>query len=387
MQLAKRILAVKPSATLAISAKAKELKRKGEDVINLSVGEPDFATPDYIVHAGICALKENFTKYTATAGMKELREAISLKLKRENNLDYSSEEIIVSTGAKQALYNTLMGLCNPEDEVIIPSPYWVSYPEMVRLAEAVPVVLPTRNFKIDPEELKKRVTKRTKAIILNSPANPTGVVYRKEELKEIAEVVTKHNIYCLSDEIYEKLIYDGKEHISIASLNDKIKSLTILINGFSKSYSMTGWRIGYAVANEEIIAGMKKLQSHSTSCPNSIAQKSALAALGGSQSEVEIMRKEFEERRNFLTKRLKEIKDISFPEPEGAFYIFLSHPKISNSLSFAEQLLEEEKLAVVPGVAFGQEGYLRISFAASLREIEEGVERLKKFLKRRSDES
>ncbi len=381
MQLARRVLEVKPSPTLSISSKAKELKGRGEDVINLSVGEPDFNTPEYIKEAGICALKENFTRYTDTSGTGELREGISQKLRKENALTYSAEEIIVSTGAKQALYNAILVLCDPGEEVIIPSPYWVSYPEMVRLAEAVPVILQTRNFKVDPEELKKVITKRTKAFILNSPANPTGVIYRREELKAIAEIISRHNVYCLSDEIYEKIIYDGEKHISIGSLNNKIKSLTILINGFSKSYSMTGWRIGYAAADKEIIAAMKRLQSHSTSCPNSIAQKAALAALGGSQSEVEIMRKKFEERRNFLIEKLKEIERVTFPTPEGAFYCFLSHPKITNSLSFAEKLLEKEKLAVVPGIAFGKEGYLRLSFAASFGEIEEGVERLKKFLK------
>ena len=380
MQLAKRVLAVKPSATLAISAQAKELKRKGENVINLSAGEPDFATPDYIKKAAIDALKENFTRYTDTAGTKELREKISLKLKKDNDLNYSPEEIIVSTGAKQALYNALMVLCNPGDEVIIPAPYWVSYPEMVRLVEAIPVVLPTKNFRIEPEELEKIITKKTKVIILNSPANPTGVVYKKEELKEIAEIIVRYNVHCLSDEIYEKIIYGRIKHISIATLNEKIKNLTILINGFSKSYAMTGWRLGYAAGNKEIIAGMKKLQSHSTSCPNSIAQKAALAALGGNQSEVERMRKEFEKRRNFLTKRLNEIKGIIFSEPEGAFYIFLSHPQISDSLNFAKELLEKEKLAVVPGIGFGKEGYLRISFAASLREIGEGIKRLKRFI-------
>ena len=380
MQLAKRVLAVKPSATLAISAQAKELREKGEAVINLSAGEPDFATQDYIKKAAINALKENFTRYTDTAGIKELREAISLKLKRENNLDYSPEEIIVSTGAKQALYNALMVLCNPGDEVIIPAPYWVSYPEMVRLVEAIPVVLPTKNFRIEPEKLERKITKKTKVIILNSPANPTGVVYKKEELEEIAEIIVRHNVHCLSDEIYEKIIYGRIKHISIATLNEKIKNLTILINGFSKSYAMTGWRLGYAAGNKEIIAGMKKLQSHSTSCPNSIAQKAALAALGGNQSEVERMRKEFEKRRNFLTKRLNEIKGIIFSEPEGAFYTFLSHPQISDSLNFAKELLEKEKLAVVPGIGFGKEGYLRISFAASLREIGEGIKRLKRFI-------
>lgn len=380
MQLAKRVLAVKPSATLAISAQAKELKRKGENVINLSAGEPDFATQDYIKKAAIKALKENFTRYTDTAGIKELREKISLKLKKDNDLNYSPEEIIVSTGAKQALYNALMVLCNPGDEVIIPAPYWVSYPEMVRLVEAIPVVLPTKNFRIEPEKLERKITKKTKVIILNSPANPTGVVYKKEELKEIAEIIVRHNVHCLSDEIYEKIIYGRIKHISIATLNEKIKNLTILINGFSKSYAMTGWRLGYAAGNKEIIAGMKKLQSHSTSCPNSIAQKAALAALGGNQSEVERMRKEFEKRRNFLTKRLNEIKGVTFPEPEGAFYIFLSHPQISDSLNFAKELLEKEKLAVVPGIGFGKEGYLRISFAASLREIGEGIKRLKRFI-------
>jgi len=380
MQLAKRVLAVKPSATLAISAQAKELRKKGENVINLSAGEPDFATPDYIKDAAINALKENFTKYTDTAGIKELREKISLKLKKDNDLNYSPREIIVSTGAKQALYNALMVLCNPGDEVIIPAPYWVSYPEMVRLVEAIPVVLPTKNFRIEPEKLERKITKKTKVIILNSPANPTGVVYKKEELEEIAEIIVRHNVHCLSDEIYEKIIYDRIKHISIATLNDKIKNLTILINGFSKSYAMTGWRLGYAAGNKEIIAGMKKLQSHSTSCPNSIAQKAALAALGGNQSEVERMRKEFEKRRNFLTKRLNEIKGIIFSEPEGAFYTFLSHPQISDSLNFAKELLEKEKLAVVPGIGFGKEGYLRISFAASLREIGEGIKRLKRFI-------
>ena len=264
--------------------------------------------------------------------------------------------------------------------MIIPAPYWVSYPEMVRLAEAIPVVLPTKNFKIEPEELEKIITKRTRVLILNSPANPTGVVYRKEELKRIGEIILRHKIYCLSDEIYEKIVYDRIEHISIASLSDGIKDLTVLINGFSKSYAMTGWRLGYAAGKEEIIDGMKRLQSHSTSCPNSIAQKAALAALEGSQNEVEIMRREFEKRRDFLVKELQKIKDISFLKPDGAFYIFLSHPQISDSLNFAKNLLEKEKLAVVPGIGFGKEGYLRISFAASLEDLGEGVRRFKSFL-------
>ncbi len=379
MNFAGRIRDVLPSATLAVSSRAKEIKKKGKKIINFAAGEPDFPTPDFIKQEAIKALKQGYTKYTSVSGINELKDAIICKFKNDNNLSYNSSQILISAGAKQGLYNFFQAVCQEGDEIIIPSPYWVSYPELVRLCSATPVIVPTEidnDFKLNPILLKSFLTPKTKVIILNSPANPTGAVYSLSELAQIAEIAVRNNIYIISDEIYEKLIYE-KEHISIASLNSGICKLTVVINGVSKSYAMTGWRIGYAAGNEEIISKMTIIQSHSTSCANSIAQYAAVAALKNQNYPQRILR-EFKIRRDYMIKRLDEIK-IPYLKPEGTFYLFCQLNSKLDSEPFALALLEEEGVAVVPGIAFGREGWIRISFATSLEEIEEGMERLRRF--------
>lgn len=390
--LSKRVDEVSGSATLAISAKSKEMKRRGRSIVDLSVGEPDFDTPWSIKEAGIRAIKDGFTKYTPTAGMPELIQAICDKFKRDSGLDYSPSQIIVSVGAKQALYNAILAICNPGDEVIIPQPFWVSYPEQVKLAEATPILVstyPEAEFKIGKDELKKKITRKTKLFILNSPCNPTGAVYAREDLNQIAEIICSHPLYLIFDEIYEKLIYEGK-HCSIASLGKEIEEKTITVNGLSKVYSMTGWRIGYAGGPEEIVQRMRKIQSHSTSCPNSIAQMAALSALKGPQDEVERRREIFARRRNFIVDRLKKIEGVSCGFPQGAFYVFPDFSRffgkrhnswiIKNSSDLARYLLEEVGVAVVPGIAFGADRYLRLSYAASIEEIDAGLTRIEEAL-------
>lgn len=390
--ISERLNRVVPSATLAISTRAKEMLREGRKVVNLSVGEPDFDTPSFIKEAAIQALREGFTKYTPVAGIPELIQAIREKFERDNNLSYSNSQIMVSCGAKEVLYNTFQAICNQGDEVIIPSPYWVSYPEQVKLAGGVPVFVSLdfqRGLRLDRERLRQAISPRTKALVLNSPHNPTGGVFSLEELEEIAELAGTQDFLIITDEIYEKLIYEGT-HGSIASLGKEIEKKTITINGVSKTYSMTGWRIGYAGGPREVIEGMKKIQSQSTSCANSIAQKAAMGALLGPQDDVEKARREFEKRCQVIVDRVSQIEGITCPKPQGAFYIF---PDISsflgtfdgdwvirNSVDLAKYLLEKAEVATVPGSAFGADNHLRLSYATSLDQINEGVDRIKEAL-------
>jgi aspartate aminotransferase len=388
--IAERIMRIEVSPTMAVAAKAQKLLREGIDVVDLSVGEPDFPTPENVKEAAIEALKKDFTKYTVNVGMPELREAIARKLKNDNGLDYSPEEIIVSNGAKQSLYNAVLTLVNPGDEVIIPSPYWVSYPNMVKLAEGKVKFLEAKEengFKITASDLESAITKKTKLFVLCNPVNPTGAKYSRKELEEIAEVVISRNIYVLSDEIYEKLSYGSAGHTSFPSLKKELKEITVLINGVSKAYSMTGWRLGYAASVTDIIKGMAKIQSHSTSNASSISQYAAIAALTDSQDAVERMRREFEKRRDLLHSKINSIRGLSAVLPEGAFYLFVNikelfgkkyaGKEIVNSLDFSLYLLNEARVAVVPGSAFGTEGYIRISYAASVEMLEKGVERIR----------
>jgi len=389
MKLAKRAEGISPSPTLAIDSKAKALKKAGLDIIGFGVGEPDFDTPEHIKEAGIKAIEEGFTKYTAVAGIDELKEAICAKLQRDNGLFYTPAQVIVSSGAKHSLYNVFQVLCEEGDQVILPAPYWVSYLEQIKLAGGTPVIVPTKEencFKLTGPELAQALTPQTKILVLNSPSNPTGAVYSREELAAIARIAVERGIFVISDEIYEKLIYDGKQHISIASLGEEIKQLTIVINGLSKAYSMTGWRIGYGAAAEEIVKAMAKLQSHVTSNPTSIAQKASVAALNGSEAPLEEMRQEFEKRRDYMVENLKKIPGISCLCPKGAFYVFpnvatyygktIRGKKISDSTVLAQVLLEEGKVALVPGEAFGVHGYLRLSYATSWENIGEGIRRI-----------
>lgn len=391
--LAERTKKIKPSPTLAVDSKAKEMKAKGFDVVNFGVGEPDFDTPEHIKEAAIKAIKDGFTKYTPVGGIDELKEAIIEKLEKDNKIKYEKENILVSCGAKHSLYNIAQALFSPGDEVIIPAPYWVSYTDQVLLNDATPVILETYeedNFMLRPELLKEKITTKTKAIIINSPSNPTGFIYNEKVLQEIAEIALKNNIYIISDEIYEKLIYDGMRHISIASFSEEIKERTIVVNGLSKSHSMTGWRIGYAAGPADIIKAMTNLQSQSTSNPTSIAQKAAVAALKGPQDCVEEMRKEFEKRRNYIVNELNNIIGISCKMPQGAFYVFpnvkqilgkkIESVEIKSSMDLSIYLLEKAQVALVPGSAFGAEGYIRISYATSMENLSKGIERIRNSL-------
>ena len=393
MLLSRRAEQVSPSATLAITAQAKAMKDRGIDVIGFGAGEPDCDTPEHIKEAGKRALDEGFTKYTPATGVKELKEAICQKFKIDNHLEYLPEEIIVSCGAKHSIFNAILVLCNDNDEVILPAPYWVSYPEIIKVAGAKPVILKTtqkNNFKITPGLLRKLITDKTKLLILNSPSNPTGSVYAREELEAIAEILVASNILCLSDEIYEKIIYDNLRHISIASLGEKIKRLTIVINGVSKSYSMTGWRIGYAAGPKPIAQAMGNLQSHSTSNPTSICQKAAISALSGSQEQVGMMVEEFKKRRDYIVERLNKMNGISCLKPEGAFYVFVNISKIlgkaykgqivRDSLALAKILLSEARVAVIPGNVFGADDYLRLSYATSMENITKGLNRIEELI-------
>jgi len=380
--ISKRAQAISPSPTLAITAKAKAMKAEGIDVISFGAGEPDFDTPDNIKMAAKHAIDEGFTKYTPTSGIPDLKSAICDKLKRDNNLDYGPKNILVSNGAKQCLYNILQVITDPGDEVIIPKPYWVSYEEMVKLAGGKCVLLETDDFILDPDKFEQAITAKTKVLLLASPSNPTGAVYHKNVLEKIAEICVKHNILVVSDEIYEKLIYDG-EHVSIASLGDEIKKRTIVVNGVSKSYSMTGWRIGYCAAEEEIIAAASNLQDHSTSNPNSIAQKAAVEALTGGEETVGMMRIEFEKRRDIMVELVNDIKGFHADPPAGAFYLFVDvskAPGYSGSNDFCTRLLEKALVACIPGSAFGEDNYIRLSFATSETNIRKGLERIKEFV-------
>jgi len=387
--ISKKAQNISPSITLAISAKAKQMKEEGIDVISFGVGEPDFDTPANIKNAAIEAIKQGHTKYTPASGLPQLKKAICAKLKSDNNLDYGPENIIVSNGAKHSLYNIFQAICNPEDEVIIPAPYWVSFPEMVKMADANPVIVnctEENEFKITTGDLLNAITSKTKAIILNSPSNPTGSIYTRAELEEIARIAVEHNIFVITDEVYEKLVYDGEEHISIASLNEKIKDLTITVNAMSKCYAMTGWRIGYTASHETIAKAMNSMQSHATSNPNSIAQHASIEGLTGDQSSVEEMRLAFDERRKYMVRRVNEIKGLSCIVPKGAFYIMMNIKQligttvkgttIDGSMDFSELLLEHANVAVVPGIAFGVDEFVRLSYANSLENIEEALNRI-----------
>lgn len=394
MELSKKGKGISSSVTLAITAKAKTLKDQGVDVVSFGAGEPDFNTPENIQEAGIKAIKKGLTRYTPASGILELKEAICNKLMRDNNIEYKPSQIVISNGAKQGLYNALMAICNHGDEVIVPIPYWVSYPELVKLVDGVPVYIETKeedNFKYTRASLKNAITDKTKAIILNSPNNPTGTVYTKEELEMIAEIAIEHDLIIISDEIYEKLIYDETKHISIASLNENIKKRTVVINGVSKAYAMTGWRIGYTASEEEIAKIMSNIQSHATSNPNSIAQYASVEALNGPQETIEFMRKEFEKRRNYMVEKINSISNISCSKPNGAFYVMVNISKligktirgfeIKNSVDLCAALLEVEKVAAIPGAGFGSDNYIRLSYATSLENIVEGLNRIENFLK------
>jgi aspartate aminotransferase len=383
-RLAERLKKINPSSTLAITSKAKKLKSEGKDIVNFAAGEPDFDTPDFIKDAAVEAIKSGFTKYTPTTGIPELKKLICQKFKKDNSLEYSPDQIIVSNGAKHCIYNALMVLLNRSDEVLIPTPYWVSYPEMVNLCEATPRFIKTtaaNNFKISVTDFIKHITPKTKVIILNSPANPTGSVYSRSELEAIAKICVDKNIFVISDEIYEKIIFDGLKHESIASFNKDIYNLTVTVNGLSKSHSMTGWRIGYLGAPVDVANAISNLQDHSTSNPNSIAQKAAVAALSTPEDFTHKLCQEFAQRRNYLVARLKLIKEISFCLPQGAFYLFCDISKTGlDSLTFAKRLLDEEYVSVIPGISFGMDDYIRISFATSQLELEKGAERLAKWI-------
>ena len=393
MELSRKAQAIEPSLTLAITAKAKEMKEKGIDVISFSAGEPDFNTPKNIINAAIKAMEDGNTKYTSVNGILQLREAICKKFKDDNGLEYNPSQIVVSTGAKQSLANTFLAILNPGDEVIVSTPYWVSYPELIKLADGKPVFVEgdeKSNYKFTKENLEKAVTAKTKAIVLNTPNNPTGTIYNKEELEVIADFAKKYDIIIISDEMYEKLIYDNENHISIASLSKDAYERTIVINGLSKSYAMTGWRIGYCAASEKIAKLMISIQSHVTSNVCSITQYAALEALNGPQDEITKMINEFEKRRNYMINRIESIDNLSIVKPKGAFYIMINienclgkeiNGKILNdSMEFSAKLLEHEKVAVIPGKAFGLDNYVRVSYATSMELIEKGLERINDFV-------
>jgi aspartate aminotransferase len=389
MKLAKLVTVLSPSPTLAITAKANELKRQGVDVVGLGAGEPDFNTPEHIIEAAEKAMREGKTKYTATAGIPELIQAIREKFERDNGLTYSAKQIIVTNGGKHALYNLFMALLDPGDEVIIPTPYWVSYPEMVKVADGVPVLIAgaeSNGFKVTAEQVKAAITPRTRALVINSPSNPTGSIYTRKELEAIVDVCLSHNVLMVSDEIYEKLIYDGHEHVSVATFSKEAYENTVVINGMSKPYSMTGWRMGYAAGNEQLIQAMVDLSSHSTSNPTSFAQYGALAALTGTQEPLERMKQEFVKRRNRVVELLNQIDGISCQKPQGAFYVFPNVSRAVEKMGFkdvdqwSEALLEQEKVAVVPGSGFGAKDNIRISYAASMEQLEEGIARIKRFV-------
>ncbi len=384
MKLAARVDKVSPSLTLAISAKAKAMKVEGIDVCSFSAGEPDFDTPEHIKAAAQKALDAGKTKYGPAAGEPQLREAIAHKLSQENGLNYKAENIIVTNGGKHSLFNLMLALIEPGDEVIIPAPYWLSYPDMVKLAGGKPIILTTgaeTGYKVTPEQLRQAITDKTKLFVLNSPSNPTGMVYQPAEIKALAEVIVEKNILVVSDEIYEKIIYDDAQHLSIGAVSSDIFKNTIISNGFAKAYSMTGWRIGYLAAPVELINATMKIQSHSTSNVCTFAQYGAIAALESSQDCVEKMRQAFAQRREVIYQLVNGIPGLSCTQPEGAFYMFVNISKISNSsLEFCNALLEKENVAVIPGIAFGADDHIRISYATDLATIEKGMARLERFV-------
>jgi len=390
VKLAARIAKIKPSETLAITAKVNALRAQGRDVIGFGAGEPDFDTPDNIKKAAIQAIEAGFTKYTPVNGTDELKDAIAAKLKRDNSLEYKRSQIVVSCGAKHSLYNLAQALFDEGDEVIIPAPYWVSYPDIVALSGGEPVIVDTQEengFKMSPRQLSSAITKRTRAVIINSPSNPTGAVYTPQELKALAAVLVDKDILVITDDIYEKIFYADFPFANIASVEEKMKEKTIVINGVSKTYAMTGWRIGYAACSEEIAGAMSKIQSQSTSNPTSIAQKAALEAIRGDQSAMPQMVVEFRKRRDFIVEALNNIEGIDCFAPGGAFYVFpkvsglygrmFKGKKITDSAEFIGYLLDEANVAAVPGAAFGSDEHIRLSYATSLQNIEEGLKRIK----------
>ena len=384
--LAQRVRNIEPSATLAIDAKAKQLKKEGRDVVIFGAGEPDFNTPKNIKQAAVKSINDNFTRYTPVGGIPELKKAVSDKFLKVNKISYDVPEILISCGGKHSLYNIAMAMLDKGDEAILPVPFWVSYHEMIKLADAKPVLCSTdEKFKLTAGKVEEKITSKTKLLVLNTPSNPTGAIVDSSEIKKIAELALKHNFYVLSDEVYESFIYGDRKHLSIASLSEDIKKLTITANSVSKTYAMTGWRIGYCGADREIIKAMDNLQSHSTSNPSNIAQMAALEALNGPQESVIQMVKAFDERRRFMHKRLNELPGVSCVEPEGAFYAF---PDISGtgmtSVEFANKLLDEERVAVVPGIAFGSDNHIRLSYATSIQEIERGLGRIENWLKQKT---
>jgi len=394
MEISNKFKTISPSPTLLIDSKFKQMKADGMDVVGFGAGEPDFNTPKHIRDAAIEAINSGVTKYTPASGTPALKKAICDKLLKDNGLSYEPSQIVVSNGAKHSLINVFGAILNPGDEVIIPAPYWVSYPEMVKYNDGVPVVLHTKEengFKFSAEEFKNAITPKTKAIVLNSPSNPTGMVYTADELKAIAEVAVANSIYVVSDEIYEYLVYDGVKHTSIASFGEDIKDLTIIVNGVSKTYAMTGWRIGYTASNPTIAKAMGNVQSHTTSNPNSIAQAATVAALTGPTDDLEMMIKAFDERRKYMANRINTIEGVSCLMPKGAFYVMMnisalkgktiSGKLINTADDFAEVFLEKQLVAVVPGNGFDAPDYVRWSYATSMENIKEGLDRLEKLLK------
>lgn len=393
MKLSQKAMQIAPSLTLAITAKAKQMSSEGINVVSFGAGEPDFNTPLNIQNAGIKAIEKGLTRYTPASGINELKEAVINKFKKDNGLTYSINQIIVSTGAKQCLADVFEAILNPGDEVLIPTPYWVSYPELVKLSYGVPVFVDAKrenDFKYTLDALENSLSEKTKAIIVNSPNNPSGAVYKRDELIMIAEFCKKHDLIIVSDEIYEKLIYGENEHISIASLSEDAYNRTIVINGVSKSYAMTGWRIGYAAGPLEVIKVMSSIQSHTTSNPTSISQYAALDALNGPQDELVNMVKEFESRKNYMVSRINSIESLSCLNADGAFYIMMNVSSCygktidgktpTNSLEFSSILLDIEKVAVIPGIAFGLDEYVRLSYATSMEKITEGLNRIENFV-------
>lgn len=388
MLYSEKYMAIEPSVTLAINAKGKKMREAGIDVIGFSAGEPDFKTPENIREAAIKAIQEKSITYTAASGMSELKKAIAAKLKKDNGLNYDISEIVVSNGAKHSLRNAIEAISNPGDEIIIPTPYWVSYVELVKMSGAKPVLVfgkEENEFKVSADQLRSAITEKTKAIILNSPSNPTGAVYEAEELKSIADLATEKDLIIISDEIYEQLIYEG-EHLSIASLSDAIKERTILVNGMSKAYAMTGWRIGYTASNSKLSSIMGNIQSHATSNPNTIAQYASIEALEGSEDAVKKMKSEFHQRRDLMVRLINEVVLLSCNTPKGAFYVMVNISKvigktlngieIKGSIDLADYLLEKARVAVVPGIAFGADEYIRLSYATSQENIQEGIRRI-----------
>lgn len=380
----RRVAAIPPSATLAVTSRAKALAAEGKEVFSFAAGEPDFDTPEHIKTAAAAALASGETKYAPVPGLPELRAAIAAKLGRDNGLSYLPEQVLLSCGAKHSLFNIIMALCDEDNEVVVPAPYWLSYPEMIRMASARPVFVRCReenDFKMTPEEFEAAVTDRTKAVILNSPSNPIGVVYSRDEIEGVVEVAVRRGLYIIADEVYEKLIYDGAEHVSPGSLSREALDLTVTINGFSKTYAMTGWRLGYCAGPLPLVKAASALQSHSTSSPTTFAQHGALAALEGPQDCIDEMARAFKERRTYLHGRLQSLPGVACVKPMGAFYAL---PSIAgsglDSVTFAERLLDAENVAVVPGAPFGAEGHIRLSYACGMDNIRAGTDRLERFL-------